>query len=45
LQNMTTEAKSFISTPIRGGDAFNRELTKGRRFNSLGLSLTFEGLL
>jgi hypothetical protein len=35
----------FTPTPTRVGDAFDRELAKNCRFGSLGLYLTFEGLL
>jgi hypothetical protein len=45
LKKMTTEAKSYVSTPTHGDHAFGRDLTKGRRFSSSGLSLVFEGLL
>jgi hypothetical protein len=36
---------SEASAPTCGGDAFGTELTKCSRFGSLGLNLTFKGLL
>jgi hypothetical protein len=41
---MTTRTDE-ASTPTRGGDSFDTELAKDRRFGSLGLNLAFEGLL
>jgi hypothetical protein len=45
LQNAGIKAKSFTSTPTRGGDAFGMELAESHRFSSSRLSLAFEGLL
>jgi hypothetical protein len=35
----------FAPTLTHAGDTFGRELAKNHRFGSLGLNLTFEGLL
>jgi hypothetical protein len=45
LQNAAIKAKSFVSIPTRGGDAFGLEPAESRRIGSLGLSLALEGLL
>jgi hypothetical protein len=37
--------RSAISNPTHGGDAFDKELARDRRFGSSGLNLAFDGLL
>jgi hypothetical protein len=39
------KSSSEASTPTYGGDAFGTKLGKNHKFFSLGLNLTFEGLL
>jgi hypothetical protein len=37
--------RSSLLAPTCGGDTFDKELAKDRRFSSSGLNLAFEGLL
>jgi hypothetical protein len=45
FENGDNNEQSSISTPTRGGDAFDKELARDCRFISSGLNLTFERLL